>query len=170
MSHAAPIKATDPAIRAYHAALKVFEEHHAHHEGATETAFSHLVATTAKPHGWTLIPKKAMKSKATGKLIFPDGTLEDAYYLPRGFWEAKDTDDDLDAEVRKKIQKGYPLTNTIFEDTRQAALYQDGKPIDAFDLTKPAEVAELLTRFYAFAEPDIEGFHPALKTFVNHFG
>ena len=107
MTHVAPIKAADPAIKAYHADLKVFAEHRAEHEGATETAFSHLVARTAKPHGWTLIPKKGMKSKATGKHIVPDGTLEDAYYLPRGYWEAKDLHDDLDAEIRNKIARGY---------------------------------------------------------------
>src|SRR5437764_7068291 len=165
MSHTAPIKPTDPAIKAYHAALKVYAAHGASHEGATETAFSALLADTARRHGWTLIPKKGMKSKATKKQIYPDGTLEDTYYLPRGYWEAKDTADDLDAEIRNKIARGYPLTNTIFEDTRQAALYQNGKPVDAYDLTKPAEVAELLTRFYAFAEPDIEGFHQAVEEF-----
>ena len=29
---------------------------------------------------------------------------------------------------------------------------------ERFDLTKPQAVADLLTRFYAFTEPDIEGF------------
>jgi hypothetical protein len=47
--------------------------------------------------------------------IFADGVLRDIFNR-RGFWEAKDTDDDLDAEISKKIQKGYPLVNTIFDD------------------------------------------------------
>ena len=29
--------------------------------------------------------------------------------LPRGYWEAKDTQDDLETEIRKKKAKGYPL-------------------------------------------------------------
>jgi hypothetical protein len=33
----------------------------------------------------------------------------------------------LDVEISKKIAKGYPLTNTIFEDTRAAVLFQNGK-------------------------------------------
>jgi hypothetical protein len=57
-----------------------------------------------------------------GKTVIPDATLCDEYNLHRGYWEAKDTDDKLDAEIKKKIAKGYPLTNTIFEDTRQAVL------------------------------------------------
>ncbi len=34
----------------------------------------------------------------------------------RDYWEAEDTDDDLDAEIQKKIDKKYPMTNTIFEE------------------------------------------------------
>ena len=51
-----------------------------------------------------------------------------------GFWEAKDTSDDLDAEIQKKIAKGYPLSNTIFEDTQQAVLFQGGVERYRFDL------------------------------------
>src|SRR5689334_16196542 len=45
------------AIQSYYATLKTFSGQHVEHEGALETAFSHLLAETAKPHGWTLIPK-----------------------------------------------------------------------------------------------------------------
>jgi hypothetical protein len=110
MSHPAPVKPTDKAIRDYYAALEKYAEHSAAHEGATETAFSNLLAVTAKPRGWTLIPKKKLTVRGTGKTVYPDGTPEDEFYLPRGYWEAKDTDDDLDAEVKKKIARGYPLT------------------------------------------------------------
>ncbi len=116
MSHT--IKATDAAIAAYHASLKTFAEHSAEHEGATETALSQLLIVTGKSHGWTLIPKKGMK--VGGKQIYPDGTFQDGNFLPRGYWEAKDTNDDLDVEIGKKRKKGYPLSNTIFEDRSSA--------------------------------------------------
>lgn len=167
MTPISPVKSTDPAIKAYHDALKTFADHGAAHEGATETAFSRLLAETAKTHGWTLIPKKGLKSKATGKRIYPDGTLEDEYHMPRGYWEAKDTDDELDGEIRKKRTAGYPLTNIIFEDTRQAVLYQNGTPDDLYDLTSPGRVADLLNQFYRFAEPDIEGFEQAVEEFKD---
>jgi hypothetical protein len=48
--------------------------------------------------------------------------LRDEYDLHRDYWEVKDTDDKLDSEIKKKIAKGYLLTNTIFEDTRQAVV------------------------------------------------
>jgi hypothetical protein len=40
-------------IRDYHATLKTYADHDAVHEGATETAFSNLLAVTSRPHGWT---------------------------------------------------------------------------------------------------------------------
>ena len=164
MSHAHSIKATHAAIKAYHAALKTYADHHAAHEGATETAFSRLLADSAKSIGWTLIPKQPLK--VGSKTIFPDGTLRDAYNLPRGYWEAKDTDDDLNAEIKKKIAKKYPLINTIFEDTQTAILYQHNVRVqDAFDLTEPQQVADLLNDFYSFAEPDIQGFQQAIDEF-----
>ena len=163
MSLPSNVRATDPAILAYHATLQQYADHGASHEGATETAFSHLLAVTAKPHGWTLIPKKAMKVGA--KTIYPDGTLQDGNFLRRGYWEAKDTNDDLDSEIRKKREKGYPLTNTIFEDTTRAVLYQNGLVAANYDLRKAHDVAGLLTDFYRYTEPDIEGFDQAVDEF-----
>ena len=164
MSQPATIKPTDAAIKAYHGALETYAAHGAEHEGATETAFSQLLAVTAKPHGWTLIPKK--KLKVGGKLIYPDGTLQDAHFLRRGYWEAKDTHDDLAAEIGKKRAKGYPLVNTIFEDTTRAVLFQNGKEVAApYDLKQPQAVADLLNSFYRHTEPDIEGFEQAVKEF-----
>ena len=71
------------------------------------------------------MPEQSLKVR--GRTVRPDGTFRDEWHLPCGYWEAKDTDDDLDAEIGKKIAKGYPLGNTIFEDTRQAVLYQNGQ-------------------------------------------
>jgi hypothetical protein len=158
-----PIKPTHPAIKAYYDALKGFAAHGAEHEGATETAFGRLLADTAKSVGWTLIPEQGLK--AGGRHIDPDGTRRDAYNLPRGYWEAKDTDDDLDVEIATKFEKKYPLTNTLFEDTRRAVLCQNRAAAGRFDLADPQQLADLLHQFYAFAEPDIEGFEQAVAEF-----
>ena len=112
-----------------------------------------------------LIPKKGLK--VGGKHIIPDGTLQDGNFLRRGYWEAKDTTDNLDAEITKKRKKGYPLANTIFEDTQRAVLFQNGAEAERYDLTKPQAVADLLTRFYSLTEPDIEGFEDAVDEFKD---
>ena len=79
---------------------------------------------TAKPDGWKLIHEERYLSSR----IIPDGTMRDDFNLPRGYWEAKDTHDDLDTEIKKKIAAGLSAsTNIIFEDTRHAVLYQNGQ-------------------------------------------
>jgi hypothetical protein len=150
------------AIQTYYATLKTFSGQRVEHEGALETAFSRLLADTVKSHGWTLIPKLSLKVR--GKSIAPDGTLLDDFNLRRGYGEAKDTHDKLDDEIRKKISKGYPLNNTIFEDTRQAVLYQNGHEVNRFDLTSPQQLADLLNDFYDWIEPDHERFDETLPS------
>jgi hypothetical protein len=110
-----PIKPTHKAIQAYYDALKVYGTQAVLHETALRSAFQNLLAVTGKEKKWDLIPELTLK--LGGKQVRPDGTFRDEWHLPRGYWEAKDTADDLDSEIRKKTAKGYPLTNTIFEDT-----------------------------------------------------
>ena len=157
-----PLKPTHKAIRQYHQSLSEYSAHRVKHEGALETAFSRLLADTAKQHGWILIPKQ--KLKIGKQTIFPDGTLRDLF-TRRGYWEAKDTDDDLDAEISKKIAKGYPTSNTIFEDTRRAVLFQGSIERNRFDLTNPQQLADLLNDFYEYTEPEIEDLHQAVAEF-----
>lgn len=158
-----PIKPTDKSLKAYYATLAAYRDQQITHEGAVETAFQHLLTETAKAHGWMLVPKLTVKR--SGKTVIPDGTVRDAYNLHRGYWEAKDTDDDLSAEIRKKTAKGYPLTNTIFEDTRRAVLFQNGGAALDIDLSEPQRLADLLNLFYDHTEPDIEGFEQAVDEF-----
>lgn len=101
----------------------------------------------------------------TGRRIIPDGTIRDSHGLPRAYWEAKDTDDDLEQEIKKKIAKGYPLNNIIFEDTRDAVLYQGGIETLRIDLADKAKLVQLLKQFFAYIEPDIEGFEEAVEEF-----
>src|SRR5712672_2328678 len=98
------------AIGLYYKELAAYDTHKVTHETAIRSAFQNLLATYAHTANWLLIPEQALSN---GKR--PDGTLRDAFNLPRGYWEAKDTRDDLDTEIRRKITIGYPLTNTIFE-------------------------------------------------------
>lgn len=152
-----------PAIAQYYGSLEEYRDQRVHHEGAVSTAFENLLTTLAKQRGWVFIPLLAV----VGKRIVPDGTIRDGNGLPRAYWEAKDTSDNLDLEIEKKIKKGYPLSNIIFEDTREAVLYQGGAEADRFDLSKPGELVDLLARFFAYVEPDVEGFEAAVDEFKD---
>jgi hypothetical protein len=61
MPKSTTIKPTHKAIQHYYQSLQTYTQLHVQHEGALETAFSQLLADTAKLHGWTLIPKQSMK-------------------------------------------------------------------------------------------------------------
>jgi predicted helicase len=157
------IKPAHRSVKAYYESLKQYAGQDVSHETAVRSAFQNLLADIAKLHGWTLIPELSHPAK-TGA-IRPDGTIRDDSYLPRGYWEAKDTSDDLDAEIRRKIGKGYPIVNTIFEDTRTAVLYQGKQEARRIDLSDANALASLLNDFFAYSEPDIEQFEHAVTEF-----
>lgn len=154
-------KSSHPAIAAYHEALRGYAAQKVRHEGALRSAFQNLLADTARVVHWQLIPDLSDRRRA----IRPDGTLRDDFFIERGYWEAKDTDDVLEAEIKKKITKGYPLQNTIFEDTRRAVLFQDGRRIEEYDLEDNKAIASLLTAFYGHVEPTLEKFEKAIDEF-----
>ena len=148
------------AIDSYHATLADLRGKGGINELHLRPAFHNLLVWACRSAGWTLVPEQRL---ANGRI--PDGTLRDAFLLPRGYWEAKDTADELDVEIKKKIDAGYPLTNIIFEDTHRAVLYQDGQRKLEADLTQAQPVADLLHAFTTHAEPDIEGFEEAVAEF-----
>src|SRR5450755_2707987 len=148
------------AIDHYYLELAAYHEKKVTHETAVRSAFQNLLAAFAQSANWVLIPEQTLSN---GKR--PDGTLRDSFNLPRGYWEAKDTKDDLHSEIRKKISAGYPITNTIFEDTRRAILYQNNKLALDIDLTNAKELIAVLDSFFHYAAPDIATFEHAVADF-----
>jgi hypothetical protein len=59
------------------------------------------------------------------------------------------------------------LTNTIFEVTRQAVLFQGKREVRRTDLTNPQHPADLLNHFYAYTEPEHEDFEKAVGEFQD---
>jgi hypothetical protein len=86
-------------IDKYYADLAEFERQRVMFEMGTRYAFHRLMADAAKSPGWTLIAEH--EKKVNGKTIRPDGTFKDGMNLVRGYWEAKDTADKLDAEMNQ---------------------------------------------------------------------
>ncbi|MBK8023849.1 MAG: hypothetical protein IPK19_21045 [Chloroflexi bacterium] len=132
------------ALRTYYERREALAAQGAVGEMSAREAFKGLLEATAGAHGWTLVVEQRVETSA--RRIVPDGTMRDANTLPRGYWEAKDTADVLEAEVDKKFARGYPRSNIIFEDTRRAILYQGGAHAGTYDLTAPEQVAALLNR------------------------
>ncbi|HVA91290.1 MAG TPA: DNA helicase, partial [Chloroflexota bacterium] len=150
------------AVREYYEALQGLAAQHVRHEMGLRSAFQALLVSCAREVGWTFIAEQTLPN---GKR--PDGVLQDAFHIRRGYWEAKDTADDLAVETRKKIDAKYPTLNTIFEDTRRALLYQGDRLAFEADLTQPGQLVNLLTLFFGYTEPQIESFERAVAAFKD---
>ena len=158
------IAPTHRSIRKYYENVAALRDQGVLNEMSVRSPFESLLQETARLKDWTFIAE--LSGKSGGALIRPDGTLRDRNSLPRGYWEAKDTQDDLDTEIKKKIARGYPLSNIIFEDTQTGVLFQGKQKINGpYSLGNPKELAALLNQFFSYTEPDIEGFEEAVDEF-----
>ena len=116
---------------------------------------------------FSLIAERPTRSGAR-----PDGTVVDSLRLPRGYWEAKDTHDDLDAEIQKKFDAGYRLENIVFEDSSTAVLFQGQRgqtPQEALRvvMSHREELHALILRFLGYEPPEITEFRQAQQQFKS---
>jgi predicted helicase len=152
------------SIRKYYEHVSALRDQGVLNEMSVRSPFESLLQETARLKDWTFIAE--LSGKSGGAIIRPDGTLRDRNSLPRGYWEAKDTQDDLDTEIKRKIARGYPLSNIIFEDTQTGVLFQSKQKINgSYSLGNPKELTALLNQFFSYTEPDIEGFEEAVDEF-----
>lgn len=97
--------------------------------------------------------------------VYPDGTVLHDIRVPLGHWEAKDTKDDLEEEIRKKFARGYPQDNIIFENSETAVLIQNRQEIFRCSMMDTAELSRLVSRFFAYERPEIAEFRQAVQRF-----
>ncbi len=97
--------------------------------------------------------------------VVPDGTVKDTLRMARGYWEAKDSRDNLDAEIARKFDRGYPRDNILFEDSRTAVLIQNREVAMRADMSRPSDLHRLIQRFLDYELPQIEEFREAQRQF-----
>lgn len=85
--------------------------------------------------------------------------------MPFGYWEAKDSKDDLDAEIAFKFKRGYPQDNIVFEDSTQAVLFQHRQEVMRCAVTDVKALEKLLKLFFAYERPEIADFRNAVEQF-----
>lgn len=134
------------------------------HEGALSQAFAGLLKARAAECKLVLSQQHPFTT-AAGKTLRPDGALLDRVRLVHGWWEAKDSQDDLDREIAAKRAKGYPTDNIVFEDTRIAVLIQNGQEVLRAATTDGPALNRLLEAFFAFRPPEVERFALAAAQF-----
>ena len=134
-------------------------------ETAIRGAFQHLLNQYCEPKHLLLIPELEYATKF-GAVVYPDGTIKDAMRLDWGWWESKDQFDNLDEEIRKKLDKGYPTDNILFEDSQTAVLIQRGAERLRVSMRDADALHRLLTAFISYERPEITEFRAAIAGFA----
>ncbi|MCY4416199.1 MAG: N-6 DNA methylase [Chloroflexi bacterium] len=159
---------TYPHIERYHADLqRLVEFGGSDNEQSIRRAFAVCLDSYCRDHRdkLALIDELSVGAPLTESGIRPDGTVKDALRMARGYWEAKDTHDDLDAEIQAKFNRGYPRDNIVFEDSETAVLFQNGAESMRVDMSRPGELHRLISRFLDHELPEIEEFRQARQQF-----
>jgi predicted helicase len=132
-------------------------------ESVVREAFKDLLKAWGKSQNLIFIPEQEFITTAKVR-NYIDGALVHDLRVPFGYWEAKDADDDLDAEIVKKFRRGYPNTNIIFEDSTKAVLFQHGVEVMRCAVDGP-ELQKLLELFFGYQRPEIADFRKAVIQF-----
>ena len=133
-------------------------------ETTIRRSFISLVNDFAKDKNLMLIEELSFKTHQ-GNTVSPDGTLKDRFRLTLGYYEAKDPKDDLEEEIEDKRKKNYPLTNTLFENSEKAVLFQDNRRVMSINMKNDKELIKLLNSFVNFERSEIKEFHQAINEF-----
>ena len=157
-------KATQQAIAAYFSELSKLTELGFAHEGAVAPAFANILRAGAQPFGWTLAEQYTRKL-ADGRSIRIDGALLDDFNLAHGYWEAKDSDDDLDEEIRKKLATGYPQDNILFQAPQRMVVIQQGQRVWDSPIAAPDLLIEGLQTFFTYQPPAYARWQQAVEEF-----
>ncbi|HAQ21159.1 MAG TPA: DNA methyltransferase [Prolixibacteraceae bacterium] len=135
-----------------------------HNEQSIRNHFWHLLNDYARKSNYEVIPEVAVMG-TRGKKVYPDGTVKNLWGLDIGLWESKDEKDDIEAEIDAKIQKGYPLTNILFEDSNLAVLFQLGEEVGRAKMRNADQLHDLLTTFINFKSETVFKFEEAIEKF-----
>jgi len=133
-------------------------------ESVVREAFKDLLKSWGRSLDLTFVPEYEVENK-TKQRRYVDGALLHTLRVPFGYWEAKDSDDDLDAEIANKFRAGYPKSNIVFEDSTQAVLIQHGEEVMRCGVEDVKQLERLLNLFFRYERPEIEAFRKAVEQF-----
>ena len=152
-----------PHIEEYRAKLQeLIEFGGSDNEENIRPAFQNCLDAYCRDHRERLVLIPELKTSPINK---PDGTVKDSLRMARGYWEAKDSHDDLDAEIQAKFNRGYPRDNIIFEDSQTAVLVQNRNEAMRVDMSRDGELHRLIRVFLDYELPDIKEFRQAQGQF-----
>jgi predicted helicase len=133
-------------------------------ESVVREAFKTLLKDWGRSKDLIFVPEYKLDTAARDRW-FVDGALLYELRVPYGFWEAKDEEDDLDAEIQKKFRRGYPQDNIVFEDSGNAVLIQNRQEIMRCPVDDPDRLEKLLDLFFSHERSEVAEFRKAVEQF-----
>ena len=158
------IKTNHKPIKNYYTELERYAQLGEENEGTVRTAFQNLLQHYCHRSNLTLLCEKTHYTPEKRRIV-PDGEVVDAFGLPHGYWEAKDTQDNLHVEADKKFAAGYPSKNIVLQSPTHALLYQHGQLQLDLDITEPRNLVHVLQTFFAYREENITAWYTAVANF-----
>ena len=104
--------------------------------------------------------EREIKEHVGDKIIYYDGKLKKGN-MDLGWVENKDAKDDLEKEIKNKICKNYNLNNTIFENSKELVLYQNGKRAIKIKMEDGEKLDKVLIKFVNFKIGEYKKFQDA---------
>ena len=136
-------------------------------EASIRYAFHKLLNEYCQPKHFELVAELQQTTKK-GNVIRFDGVVRDALQSDLGYWEAKDEYDNLDEEIEKKLAKGYPDDNILFEDSQTAILLRKGEICRRISMRDDQSLDQLLTDFINYERPEVKDFREAIECFKQN--
>ncbi|MEO0044484.1 MAG: hypothetical protein RL329_3932, partial [Bacteroidota bacterium] len=132
-------------------------------EQVLRRAFARVLEGFAAKYNLSLYEEVSHRTPQKNLIRF-DGVLKNEMGLDFGYWEAK-ANVNLEDEIRKKLNKGYPKTNILFEDGVNAVLYQEGERVLSVEMANQDALNDLLQQFFAYETRELRDFRQAVSDF-----
>ena len=159
------IKPTNSQIKTYYAEMDRLASLGVTKETSVRAPFQNLLEQCGRQLNLTQILEYPMKGRGTNR-IFIDAALVNNYNMPHGYCESKDIHDDLLAEVKRKLERGYPRDNIIFQTPQRAILLQNDWQLEA-DLTDPTQLVNILQAFFDYRPQAYDEWEEAVAQFKD---
>ena len=150
------------AIHNYYNKISQFQRFGgSHNESNIRRAFANLLDEYCTAKNRTLVDEVKLKNTS----MRPDGTIKDSHTLEYGYWESKDAKDNLDQEIQKKMELGYPTFNILFENSVHIVLIQKGAEVMRGSMSDADFLHRIISQFVEYVRPEIVEFHAAVEKF-----
>lgn len=135
-------------------------------EQTVREAFKDLLKSWSRQAGLVFAAELEYPTKLK-TTVKPDGTVLHSIRVPLGYWEAKDTKDDLDVEIARKTANSYPQSNIIYENGHTAVLIQNRVEVTRCDMMDAEALLRLVTLFFGYERQEIAEFRRAVEQFKS---